>query len=889
MKVRRWWRAKGDFEREMDEELRGHIQERADDLERGGMPRAEAERRARIEFGGYQKFKEECRETRGMAWLHSLAQDIRFGVRMLRKSPGFTAVAVLTLALGIGANTAIFSLVNCLVFRPLPIDRPGQVVFLEAGSKGAGPQTTFSYPDFQQIQRQTSGIFSEISALQMSKMDGLSVDGKAQPIWSNYISENFFTVLGLKPALGRFFLPSEGRTIGADPVMIISYSCWKSHFNAEPDVIGKKVSLNGHPLTVAGVAPEGFRGLEAFLGVEGYIPLAMAPTLQDASATFLTDRTDTRLALIARLKAGVTLQQAQPALGVVAQRLSETNRVATSIRALPLGPTSLTLGPSMQPRLDLVSSLFLILAGALLVLACMNIAHLFLIRVAARQREVAMRAALGATRMRLMRQLLTESLLLATLGCVAGIIIGMVASRSLASISFHTDIPILLDFHFDWRVFAYALIAAALTGILVGITPAFRVSRIDLSEMLRDGGRTSTGGRQRLRGTLVVAQVAGSLMVLTVAGLFVRSLEKVQHTDLGFDPAHVLNATIDPHEAGYQDAQAREFQKTLLIRARALPGVASAAVALAVPMGYSGYYDELKIDGYQTRPGDRPPTAGFNAVTSDYFQTMRIPLLQGRGVQDSDDRDSERVAIVNRNFVDRYWHGLNPIGRRFFIASDLGHPIEVVGVAGNSRDNDMFTSNDPFFYVPFVQGYDSSSFMTLQLRAVSAPETLAPEVTGLVRSLDPAMPVFDVQPMTATLDSINGFLLFQLAAALAGALGILGLVLALVGVYGVISYAASQRTHEVGIRIALGAQPAQVLALIFQQGFLIVGIGVATGILGAIAMARLVSGFLFGISPIDGLTYIGTSAMVAVIALVACWIPARRAMRVDPMVALRHE
>ena len=874
---------------EFSDEIREHLDMLTEENVRRGMPLSVARREAKIGLGGTTQLRETHRELTGISFLETLIQDIRYALRMLRKAPSFTTVAVLTIALGIGANTAIFSVVDWLILRPLPIDHPGQVIFFETSWKNGSAGTQFSYPDIQKIQQQTSGVFSDSAALQMFQMDGLSVDGKSQPIWSDYVTGDFFTLLGIKPALGRFILPSEGKVAGADAVLVISYSYWKSRFDADPNIIGKKVSVNGHPMTIVGVAPENFHGIAGLLDTQGYMPLAMASTLQDASETFLTDPKDTNLRLIARLRTGVTLRQAQPMLQVVAQRLSRADEEhgGMTVLASPLGPVSMTSGPNARPELDLVSSLFLILAGAVLVLACMNIANLCLARVAARQREVALRAALGATRGRLIRQLLTESLLLALLGCVAGIILGVAASSSFGSISLHTAIPTVLDFRFDWRVFAYAFAGAVLTGVLVGITPALRVSRTDLNEVLHEGGRTSTGGRQRLRNVFVVAQVAGSLVLLIVAGLFVRSLEKIQHADLGFDPSHVLNASIDPHEAGYGEAQAREFQKTLLARARALPGVKAASLAWTVPMGYSSYGTHLKIDGYQTHPGEDAPAAGFNAVSPGYFETMSIPLLQGRGFRDSDDQKSQRVAIVNQNFADQYWHGQYPIGRHFSMLDDSGPAMEVVGVVRNSRDDDIFTSNDPFFYVPLAQDYNS--LIMLQLRAVSTPESLAPEVTGLVHSLEPAIPVFDVQSMATALDSLNGLLLFQFAAALAGALGILGLLLALVGVYGVISFAAGQRTHEIGIRLALGAQPMQILKLIFRQGFLIVGIGVLIGIFGAAAMGKLVANFLFGVSPVDALTFASTSLLLAAVALLACYIPARRAMKVDPMVALRYE
>jgi predicted permease len=871
----------------LKEEIEEHLALQTAENLRAGLSSAEAHRQAMLKFGPFEAIKEDYRAERGLPFIDTLLQDIHFALRMLRKSPGFTAAAVLTLALGIGANTAIFSLVDWLILRPLPIDRPNQVVFLETSYKNGDTGTQFSYPDFQRIQHQTSGIFADISAIQMFQMDGLSVDGTSQPMWSNYVDGGFFSLLGIKPDLGRFILPSEGKVAGADPVLVLGYSYWKSRFSSDPNIIGKKVSVNGHPMTIVGVAPQHFQGLAAMLDTQGYMPLGMAEVLQDAPKNFLADPKTTTLVLMARLKPGVSLQQTQPAMQIVAQRLSEQNHAEIAVHAVPLGPVSLVTGPQVRPALDLVSSLFLILAGAVLVLACMNIANLCLVRSAARHREIAMRAALGASRSRLIRQLLTESLLLAVLGCAGGIILGIAASRSFGSIQLHTSLPTVLDFHFDWRVFVYALAAAALTGILIGITPAFRVSRFELSEILHEGGRTSTSGRQRMRSALVTAQVAGSLMLLIVAGLFVRSLEKVRHSDLGFDPTRVLNVSIDPHEAGYNENQARQFQEALLDRARALPGVQSASLAISVPMGYGSYYSELKIDGYQTRPGQEAPAASYNAVSPQYFETMRIPLLEGRTFQDSDGQNSQPVAIVNQNFADHYWHGQNPVGKRFSRLDDPSQVMEVVGVSRSSHDNDLFTTDYVIFYVPLAQRYKSVT--TLQLRTASTPQALAPEVIGLIHSIEPGMPVFDVQPMTTALEGLNGFLAFRFAAALAGSLGILGLILAIVGVYGVISYAASQRTHEIGIRLALGAQLGQILKMVLSQGFLIIGFGVLAGILAAGALARLVGNFLFGVAALDPLTYICASLLLAGIALLACYIPARRATRVDPIVALRCE
>jgi predicted permease len=833
------------------------------------------------------RVKGPSRAGRGRTFIETVLQDARYGLRSLRRSPGFTAVGVLTLALGIGANTAIFSLVDSLILRPLPIYEPGKIAVLFSAWKDAGTNTTFSYPDFLEIQEQTSRVFTGVSAIEPSQ-DGLSLDGTSQPMWTCYVSGNFFALLGVNAALGRLILPSEGAVAGADPVLVISDAYWQSRFNSDPSVIGRTASVNGHPVTIIGVTPQGFHGISNWLDTQGYLPLAMNSTFNDAPINFLTDAKNSSFAVIARLKTGVSLQQAQPALQVVAERLSEQNRGQRTIRAAHLGPVSLAIAPTNPGILTLASSLFLTLAAALLVLACMNIANLFLARAATRQHEVAMRAALGATRGRLIRQLLTESLLLAMLGCVGGMVLGILAARSMGSISMRTVLPAVLDFHFDWRVFAYALAAAAFTAGFVGIIPALRAARGNVSDILHEGGRTFTASRQRLRSTLVVAQVGSSLMLLIVAGLFVRSLQNAQHSDLGFDPSHVLNVTVDAHEAGYDENQTREFQKTVLERARALPGVQSASLARSVPMGYSGDYTRLaSIDGYRSASGQKVPSAGINRVSPGYFETMRIPLLEGRDLQDSDSQNSPRVAIVNQAFVERYWHGHNAIGRHFSTTGDPTHPIEVVGIAKNSREQDMFTAGEPFVYVPLAQHYDPIA--TIQVRTLSSPEALAPEVRRLIHSLEPAMPVFEVQPMTLALEGANGFLLFRFGAAVAAALGLIGLTLAVVGVYGVISYLGSQRTHEIGVRMAFGAQPGQILKMLLGHGFVIVGSGVCVGILAAAALARLVGNFLFDVAALDPLTYISASLLLACIALAASYIPARRAMSVDPMVALRSE
>ncbi len=891
--VRNFWR-KRRADTELDEEVRGYTELLAAEKIKEGMQPRVALREARMELGGVEQVKEQTREVRAGHFLETLWQDLRYGARMLRRSPGFTIVAVLTLALGIGANTAIFSMVDSLTLRMPPVAKPEQITTLAAEDINGGYDNGFSYPDFADIRNQSTAVFSDVAGAMDFQQDGLSAHGNNVPIWTSYVTENFFQMMGVKPTLGNFIEPIAGRSVDDEPVLVLGYAFWKAHFGADPRVIGKSVLINGHPVTIIGVAPEGFRGITSLIDTQGYLPLGMAAVTSDASKDFLTDRQSSNggLTIITRLKPGVALASAQPVLKVIGQRLSAqypTTDKWKALMAFAFGPMSPTDDPQSDSVLRLISALFLILAGSVLILACLNVANLLLARASGRQREMAVRAAVGGGRSRLIRQLLTESLLLALLGCAGGIVLGLVGSRSMSSINLHMSVPLILDFQFDWRVFAYAFGVALLTALVVGIAPALRATRGNLNDLLHESARTATAGHQRTRGLLVVAQVGGSLMLLIVAGLFMRSLRNAEHANLGFDPNNVLNFTIDPHETGYNQTQSKEFLKNLLPRVRALPAVQSASVAATVPMGMYSYGSSLKIDGYQPPTGREGPTAGYNAVSPGYFETMHIPFLRGRDFLNSDSETSQYVAVINQAMAEKYWHGENPIGRRFTTTDALQKPIEIIGEVKNSRASGVAGPYRPYMYFPLAQHYNYQESVTLQLRTSLPLAIMNREVVSAIHSLAPVMPVLDVQTMTEALDTINGLLLFQFGAGLAASLGILGLALAVVGVYGVVSYGATQRTHEIGIRIALGAQPAQVLKMIFAQGFLIVAAGIAAGVLAAAGIAALVGNFLVGVSPLDAITYVGASLVIAAVALASCYIPARRAMRVDPMTALRHE
>ncbi|HEV2288834.1 MAG TPA: ABC transporter permease [Candidatus Acidoferrales bacterium] len=879
-------------ENDLNDELRFHFEQQVEKLVQSGLPPAEARRQARLAIGTQDEIREEYRDSSGVRFLETLLQDIRFALRMMRKSPGFTAVAILTLALGIGANTAIFSVVDWLILRLPPVAKAEQITTLEAELLSGYYNNGFSYPAFEDIRRQSTAVFSDVAGAMDFQMDGLSIDGNNQPIWTSYVSGNFFQMMGLKPVLGSFIEPTPGKSVDDEPVLVLGYTFWKTHLGGDSRVIGKSVLINGHPVTIIGVAPKGFHGIASLMDVQGYLPLGMGIVTSDAKKDLVVDRKPPVLAIFARLKPRLTAKSVQPVLNVIAQRLS-TQYPATdkckSLFANPLDLFSPGTDPSTSGTLRLVSAVFLILAGLVLILACLNVASLLIARSSAREREMAVRAAVGAGRVRLIRQLLTESLLLALLGCAGGVVLGLLASRSLGSINLNTTIPFVLDFQFDWRVFADAFCVALFTAAVVGIAPALRATRRNLNNLLHERGRTATVARQRTRSALVVVQVGGSLMLLIVAGLFVRSLRNVEHANLGFDPSHVLNFTIDAHEAGYNEVQARDFFQNLLSCVHALPGIETASLAATTPMSYFSFGEELAIEGYQPPSNQQAPAAGYNAVSPGYFETMRIPILSGRGFLDSDSPTSPHVAVINKVMAERYWHGQNPIGRHFANTADPKNPIEVVGVTADSTTTDITSPSAPFVYLPLAQHLQNQTPVTLQLRTSLPLATANREVVDMIHSLSPAMPVSDVQTMIEAIDTLHGPMLFQIAAGLAASLGILGLALAIIGVYGVVSYGASQRTHEIGIRMALGAQRVQILKMIFGQGFFIVSGGTLLGVLAAAAIARLVGNFLVGVSPLDAITYLGAVFILTTVALLACYIPARRAMKVDPMVALRYE
>jgi predicted permease len=821
-----------------------------------------------------------------------MLQDLRFALRHLWLAPGFAFAAVLTLALGVGANTAIFSLISGFM-RPLPVPAPDRIVLLaaEMPDDETGFRFRLSFAALADLRAQ-AGVFSDLFGYD-TRLGGLGVDGKTTQFVYQVVTGNFFSGLGLTPATGRFIQLDEGEHPNTEPVIVLGHNYWMRRFGGDPGVVGRFVKVDGEPARVVGVAPQGFHGMFEGADMDGYVPIGSLHSTLPVIARSFTDRTARFLTVAGRLKPEVDLAAAQAAVDLVARRLeveypATDKRVTVHVMPEPLArPVPLRFLSRILPALRL---LLFVLASLVLLIACMNVANLLLVRATVRQREMAVRSALGAGKGRLIRLLLAESLLLACFGSLLGLLFGQWAVNALvASIHPGMSIPLQFDVSFDWRVFTYALATAVATGVFVGIVPALRASRANVTELLHDGGRgeSGSGNRQRLRSALVIAQVAGSLVLLVVAGLFVRNLQRAQVIDLGFDPDHVLTARMDPRQIGYDLARSNTFYDELERRVRALPGVTSTSMAFSIPLGYIlGGYAIVREGDTTVTDGPRS-SIGCNSVSSGYFDTMRLPLVRGRAFTDQDAAQSTRVAIVNETLAARMWPSEDPIGKRFAVP-EIGGPLwQIVGVAKNSKYMVVFEDPLPYFYLPVAQ--NPSFLRVLQVRSVVASAMLAAGVQHEVDGLDPEMPVADIQTMTQTVEGGLGYLLFRVGAMQAAAMGGLGLLLAVVGVYGVVSYGASRRTREIGIRLALGAAPVDVRSLILRQGARLVAGGVIVGLLAASLVTRAMTRILVLVSSTDPLTFVIVTAALAAIALLACYLPARKAMRVDPIVALRHE
>ncbi|HSE39016.1 MAG TPA: ABC transporter permease [Blastocatellia bacterium] len=806
-------------------------------------------------------------------------QDLRHGIRILLKKKSFTIVAVLSLALGTGANTAIFSLINTVLLRPLPIENPEQLVALNNIAENH-TFPSFSYPNYKDF-RDRNDVFSGLIGYRFTPLS-LSHDGINERVWGFEITGNYFEVLGVGAALGRTISPDDDRTPGGHPVAVMSYKCWQQRFGRDPNIIGKDVIVNGRSYMVIGVAPEGFYGTEVVSAPELLFPIAMQEQLELGN-NWLENRGADNIFVQGRLKPGVVSAQAQTALNAIASQLEGEFPDINEGKRVALSPPGL-IGLALRGPVLGFAGLLMAVVGLVLLLACTNLANLLLARASERRREIAVRLALGATRFRLVRQLLTESLLLAIAGGALGLLpaswlVGLVASFKLP-----LNVPLAIEIFIDYRVFIFTFLLSLATGVLFGLLPALQSTRTDLVPSLKD--EVFFGGHRRswLKSSLIVAQVSLSLVLLVGGGLMVRALDKAQAIDLGFDPQHAVEIAFDLRLQGYESARGKEFQKRVLERVRALPGVQSAAVADLIPVDLHFSRASVFIEG---QPPDRPanvPTAMNNRVSPGYFQAMGTRLLQGRDFTEQDDDKAPRVAIVNETFARRFFPGEEPIGRRFSLGRPEAPKTLIIGVVQDGKYAGLNEDPKPYVGRPLWQSDVGST--SVIVRAGGDEQRLKAAVSREVQELDSHLPMSAntlVERMSLPL------LPARIAASVLGAFGLLALALAAIGIYGVISYAVTTRTREIGIRMALGAQKAAVLNMVLGQGMRLTLIGVAIGLAAALALTRLLKSLLFGVSATDPLTFVIASLLLGGVALLACYLPARRATKVDPMVALRHE
>src|SRR6516165_9363853 len=804
---------KEQVDRELDEELRAYQEMAAEEKIKDGMGRTEALRAVRLERGSLEVSKEIIRSGGWESLVETCWQDLCYGLRMLRKNPGVTSTVVLTLALGIGVNTAMFSLLNGWLLRPLPVPSPEQIAVLASQQK-EGSNGNFSYPDFLDFQRGTDS-FSSLFGYAFG-IGGLSADGDAREIGYSSVTGNYFSALGVKPALGRLFLPGEGEKPGEELLVVLGYSFWQNKFAGDPHVIGKSVRVNGKQATVIGVTPSEFHGTVFALDMDAFLPLSALSLIGD-SGNFWTIRDDRILNVMGRLKQGTTLKQAQSFIDVIADRLATQYPEAdkgVKVRVVP--ERFARPGAFVATFVPVIASLFLVLAGLVLLLACTNVANMLLVRATARSREIAIRSALGAGRVRIIRQVVTESLLMALLGSVVGILLGA-ASLAVSGSLLHSVFTnrnnrgFSMDVSFDWRLFVYATGTAILAGIFVGLWPALRATRADVNVELQEGSRgaSPSGGKSAVRSALTVAQLACSLVLLIAAGLFVRSLNSAEHMYLGFNPDQVLNVVMDPHEIGYDQAQTTAFYEELGDEVRRIPGVQSASLAFTVPMGFPSKTTPVFVQGHPVSARERPTVIPYDCISPTYLQTMQVPLVKGRQFTDADREAATPVAIVNQAMAKRFWPNEDPIGRYFSMKSNTGPFVKVDGVAGDGQYFFISTAAQPYFYLPLAQNFDSYRF--LQLRTSVPPQSIVSSVEGRIHKLAPDLPIDDIRTMQQLVQGIAGLFIFRLAATVAAIMGFLGLTLAIIGVYGVVSYSVSRRTHEIGIRVAIGASRNDIL------------------------------------------------------------------------------
>jgi putative ABC transport system permease protein len=876
-------------------EVETHLELEVERLKEQGMSDEEARTAARRAFGNVTRAQERFYESSRWVWWDQLIQDIRYGIRQLLRNPGFTIVAVFTLALGIGLNTGIFSLFDAVALRPLPVKDPNAVVSVyQRVENEPGGYRPLSYPEYDAL-RNSNSVFSGFVAYAWIpiELDGGSTATETETAHALLVSGNYFTVLGGEAMLGRTFAPEEDRTPGAYPVVVLSHAFWKRHFNSDPTTVGKTVKLNGIPFTVVGIASKDFVGTEPQIP-DLWVPMMMQGQLMPHDDR-LHDRNSFWLDAVARLRPGVSLGQAQAGMDVLINRLSRDYLGTNGQASITLTPGSFLARPDVRGEVNSLAFLVMTAVGLVLLIACANVANLMLARATGRHKEIGVRLSLGATRRRLIQQLLTESFLLALLGGGFGLLLAhWLPNILIKMLEPPYEQPINLHLSLDIWVLGYTLLLSLVTGTAFGLVPALQASKPDVLSAIKNGGNLF-GQRlslSRLHNLLVGAETAICVMLLLGAGLLVRALKRTQTINPGFDTKHVLVVSLDLDLHGYDDTRAAEFHRQLAARLQTLPGVKSVSLASLVPLGGVSRQAPITIGEREPSASLRPPSLDYWVVSPSYFETLGVSIVRGRSFSVQDTQGGAPVAIINEALARQFWPGEDPVGKRIRPGPPSVPFVEVVGVVKNTRGARLWEADKPYVYLPVLQTTEGPPIQTEHLgmkflvRADAKVDFVAAMLPRVVKALDP-----NVQVTCTPLEkSLGRWVWFsEVGALLSSALGLLALLLSAVGIYGVMSYSVTQRTHEMGIRVALGATQNDVLKHVVGQGLRVTLLGAAIGLLMSLAVTRVIAGMLYGVSSADPVTLICVSVLLTGVVLLACYIPARRATKVDPMVALRYE
>ena len=869
------------LEDDLDEELRSHLEMAADTNLLKGMSAEDARHEALRSFGGVEQTKELYRDQRGLPIIETTIQDLRFALRMLRRAPGFSIVAILCLTLGIGANAAVFSWVEGILFRPYPaVIHQERLLALTGTARGEPGATALSWPDFADLQRSCT-LFDSFF---VSKIMGttLSIGDRAERTVGSIVSANYFDAIGVHPILGRGFEPGEDSGRNAHPVTVISYRLWQGRFKGDPQIIGKTQRLNGVLHTIVGVAPEGFYGTFVGWGMQFWVPTSMEEVFE-AGDYKLEDRGARWIEAYVRLKPGVTAEQAQEEISSVAKRLEAdypaTNR-GRNVKLWALWQTPFNNAGTLLPTLEIMLAVVVFV----LLIACANVGNLLLVRSVARRHEMAVRLATGAGRGRLVRQLFTEGLILSAFGAAGGLVVAHWCRHALVLLfPARAGVAMHLPGEIDWRVLALSAGVCLLATLLLGLVPAMQTSKIDLASALKAESAGVAGSPERawVRSGLVLLQVSLSFVLLVGAGLLMQSLQKIRASSPGFSTHGVLYTAVDLVSEGYDAQRAQNFQDELIDRVKALPGVESAAFARMTPLSYGSFSStQIAVDGYQP-PLEEQPTVQYNEVGPDYLATMGIPLVSGREFTRADDEKGALVSIVNETMAAQYWRGRNPIGERVQVK---GRWIQVVGVAKDSKYQSVRETPKAFFYVPRRQNFSVGAGLYIRTRL--SPEAVATTLAREVHALDPNLAPYEMITLQEQVDRSTSPQL--VAVTLVGVLGALALLLAAIGLYGVMSYAVSQSRRELGLRMALGAGASNLLQLVISRGLALMAGGALFGAAVALGLTRLLGNLLYNVSPRDPLAFGAAFAVMTIAALAACFLPAWRAARTDPARALRN-